>query len=92
MDNLWQKVKEGLSQALEKSEEFTKLSSKKIEIAGLHYKIERAFTDLGGYVYHYLVEEEKKALTKDKDFQSKLVNIKGLQVLLEKKEEETRNI
>lgn len=92
MDNLWQKVKYGLSQALEKSEEFTKLSSKKIEIAGIHYKIERAFTDLGAYVYNYIVETEKKGITKDKEFQSKLDNIKSLQVLLEKKEEETRNI
>ena len=53
MDNnsLWNRVKKNLAQALEKSEEITKLSSKKMEIAGLEYKIEKSLTDLGGYVY-----------------------------------------
>lgn len=90
--SLWERVKNNLSQALEKSEEITKLSSKKMEIAGLEYKIEKSLTNLGGYVYNFLVEKEQKRLTQDKEFKQKLSNIKKLHKLLEKKEKEVKKI
>lgn len=89
---LWSRVKKNLAQALEKSEEITKISSKKMEIAGLEYKIEKALTDLGGYVYAYLVENKKKTISKDAEFKEKLAHIKELHKLLEKKEKEVKNI
>ena len=94
MDNnsLWNRVKKNLAQSLEKSEEITKLSSKKMEIAGLEYKIEKSLTDLGGYVYAYLVEDSRKMMTKDKEFKEKLNHIKELHKLLQKKEKEVKNI
>lgn len=90
--SLWGKVKIRLSQALEKSEEITKLSSKKMEIAGLEYKIEKALTNLGGHVYEYLVEKNKKQLTKSKEFTEKLNTVKELHKLLDKKEKELKKI
>ncbi len=91
-NNLWNKVKKGLSQALEKSEEITKVSTKKIEIAGLQHNIKNAFTELGAYVYAYHVEEEKKNLVKDKEFKEKIEQIIQLHKLLEEKEKELNNI
>ncbi len=90
--SLWGKVKIRLSQALEKSEEITKLSSKKMEIAGLEYKIEKALTNLGGHVYEYLVEKNKKQITKSKEFTEKLNTVKELHKLLDKKEKELKKI
>ncbi len=90
--SLWGKVKIRLAQALEKSEEITKLSSKKMEIAGLEYKIEKALTNLGGHVYEYLVEKNKKQLTKSKEFTEKLNTVKELHKLLDKKEKELKKI
>jgi len=92
MDDLWKKVKKGLSQAFEKSEEITKLSTKKIEIIGLQHNIQKAFTELGAYVYKYHVEEKKKNMTKDKDFKGIIQQIIKLQELLEKKEKEINKI
>ncbi len=90
--SLWGKVKIRLAQAIEKSEEITKLSSKKMEIAGLEYKIEKALTNLGGHVYEYLVEKDKKQLTKSKEFTEKLNIVKELHKLLDKKEKELKKI
>ncbi|MFQ5864995.1 MAG: hypothetical protein ACE5IW_07190 [bacterium] len=96
MANLWEDItktiREGVDTLVEKTEEFTKIGRIKVDIVNIKRRIEKNFTDLGGKVYHLLVEEKKTQIADDKEVNDVIEQIKNLEKELRQKDVELAKV
>lgn len=92
---LWEKIKrslkESFSQALEKSEELTRLGRLKLEILQINQQIEKLFAELGGYAYHEIKSGTTKIAAVPR-IQQLVEEIEKLEEELQAKESELERI
>jgi uncharacterized protein (UPF0335 family) len=90
MATLWQKIqeklKEGSYAALTKSEEIAQVGKLKMEIAMLHRNIKNLFAELGGTVYHKVVEEKIANVIEEGEVQILLKKLEHYEKELQEKE------
>lgn len=96
MPTLWEKIeraiKEGSFAALTKSEEIAQVGKLKMNMAMLHRNINSLFAELGGKVYHKVVEEGAEDVIQEAEIQKLLDKIEAYENDLRKKEERLRKI
>ena len=85
-------VKEGVSIAAEKTEEYTKIGKIKVEILGINRNIERTYTDLGKKVYALLTASKKTDVASDSKVKETITKISTLKKSLKAKEAEIEAI
>lgn len=87
LDEILEKIKEGVSVIADRTDEYTKIGKLKVEMVNLKRNIEATFTALGGRVYRFLVEDGKIDATEDKEIQGYVEKIKTLEKELTEKKE-----
>jgi len=96
MANLWddiaKTIREGVDTVVEKTGELTKIGRIKVDILNIKRRIEKDFTELGGKVYHFIVEEKKTQIATDKEVQEIAERIKELENKLQNKNKEIEKI
>lgn len=96
MANLWdditKTIKEGVDTVVEKTEELTKIGKIKVDILGIKRNVEKNFTELGGKVYHLIVEEKKTQIASDKEVKEIIDRIKVLEKELQDKKEKIERV
>jgi len=96
MSSLWENMKKGVSEfytaAAEKTDELAKVGARKLDIVGVRRNIAHEMADLGGRVYHMIVEEKREDLSKDPEVMQHVESIKRLEVFLKEKEKEIEEI
>lgn len=89
MANLWddiaRTIRDGVETVVEKTEELTKIGKIKIDIINIKRNVDKNFSELGGKVYHLIVEENKTEVTDQKDIQDIIESVKILQNELDEK-------
>ena len=89
MANLWddiaRTIRDGLDTVVEKTEELTKMGKIKVDIINIKRNVDKNFSELGGKVYHLIVEENKTKVTDQKDIQDIIDSVKILEKELEEK-------
>ncbi len=96
MPSLWEKVKksvkEGVTVAADKTEEYTRIGKIKLDIAGLNRKREKQFAELGEKVYHLFGEKKAGGISQDKGVKDLVAGIKALEDELEEKKKKIEEI
>lgn len=96
MANLWddiaKTIREGVDTVVEKTEELTKIGMIKMDIINIKRNVDKNFSELGGKVYHLLVEENKAQIANDKDVKEIIECIKILEKELQAKNEELKKV
>ena len=91
-DDIARTIKEGVDTVVEKTEELTKIGKTKVDILNIKRNVEKNFTELGGRVYHLVVEEKKTQVASDKEVKDIIESIKLLERELQHKKEELDSI
>jgi len=99
MANLWddiaKTIREGVDTFVEKTEELTRIGRIKVDILNIKRNIDKNFSELGGRVYHLVVEEKKssgKDVLADKEVKELIECVKILARELEDKKAELESI
>lgn len=79
-------VKEGVSVAAEKTEEYTKIGKLKVEILNMKRNIDKTFTELGRETYTLLKGSKKGDLAKNEKLKNLLTRIDEQKAALKGKE------
>jgi len=79
-------VKEGVSVAAEKTEEYTKIGKLKVEILTMKRNIDKTFTELGRETYTLLKGSKKGDLAKNEKLKKLLTRIDEQKAALKEKE------
>ena len=83
MNTLWEKVKKGLVEgfqaASDKTSEFTKIGRIKIDVVAVKKEIEENLLELGGRLYHQVVEEKNISMPQNSDMERLIKKIKELE-------------
>lgn len=85
-------VKEGVSIAAEKTEEYTKIGKIKVEILNINRNIDKTFTELGREVYTLITKGKKAELAKNAKVNELMTKIGELKASLKAKEAEIETI
>ena len=81
-------VKDGVTVAAEKTEEYTKIGKLKVDILTTNRSIDKTFTELGRAVYDFAKGKKKGDVIKTENVKSLFKKIDELKAILQKKEEE----
>lgn len=96
MPNLWddiaKTIREGVDTVVEKTEELTKIGRIKVDLINIKRNIDKNFSELGGKVYHLIVEEKKTQIASDSEVKKIIDSIKILEKELKDKESEIEKI
>ena len=96
MSPLWEdikkKLKEGVTVAAEKTEEYTKIGKVKVEILNINRNIDKTFTNLGREVYTLIDKKKGAEISKNKKVVELVAKIKDLKSSLAAKEAEIEAI
>ncbi len=96
MSPLWEdikkKLKEGVTVAAEKTEEYTKIGKVKVEILNINRNIDKTFTNLGREVYTLIDKKKGAEISKNKKVIELVTKIKDLKTSLAAKEAEIEAI
>jgi len=96
MTNLWddiaKSIREGVDTVVEKTGELTKMGKIKVDIINIKRNVEKNFAELGGKVYHLIVEEKSTQVAGNKEVKELIECIKILEKELQEKNEEMKNI
>jgi hypothetical protein len=96
MPSLWENIRKGVTEfyasAAEKTDELAKVGVRKLDIVGVRRNIAHEMADLGGRVYHMIVEERNNAIAEDPEVRGYIDSVKRLEVFLQEKEQEIENI
>lgn len=87
-ENLSNVFKKGVSVVAKKTDEYTKIGKIKVDIIGVKRDIDKQFTELGGKVYHLIVEENNSRVASNQEVKDIIDKVKQLNVTLEEKKEE----
>ena len=92
LDELAKNIRTGISSVAAKTEELTKIGKIKVEILGIKRNIEKNFTELGGKVYHLLVEEKDSQVASNAEVKKIIDQIKDLEKQLRTKNQELEQV
>lgn len=96
MSNLWddiaRTIREGVDTVVEKTEELTKIGKIKVDIINIKRNVEKNFSELGGKVYHLIVEESKTKVAAQKEVKEIIECVKILEQELQEKNLELKKI
>lgn len=96
MPNLWddiaKTIREGVDTVVEKTEELTKIGRIKVDLINIKRNIDKNFSELGGKVYHLMVEEKKTQVASDSEVKKIIDSIKLLEKELNSKNAEIEKI
>ena len=96
MTSLWERIRKGVTEfytsAAEKTDELAKVGVRKLDIVGVRRNIGHEMADLGGRVYHMIIEEKKDDVSQDPEVKHHIDSIKRLEVFLKEKEQEIESI
>jgi len=96
MSSLWDNIKKSVAEfyasAAEKTDELAKVGVRKFDIVGIRRNIGHEMAELGGRVYHMIVEEKNKDIVEDTDVKKFIKSIKNLEAFLKEKEKEIEDI
>ena len=87
-DDITKTVRDFVDTVVVKTEELTKIGKIKVDIINNKRTIEKNFTDLGGKVYHIIVEEKKTQIAGNKEIKEIITRLKNLEKQLHGKEAE----
>jgi hypothetical protein len=91
-DDIAKNIREGIDTVVEKTEELTKMGKIKVDIINVKRNIEKNFSELGGRVYHIIVEENSTKIAGDQEVKELIECIKILEKELDIKNEELNNV
>lgn len=91
-DDIAKTIKDGVTTVAEKTEELTKIGKIKVDIIGIKRNVEKNFAELGGKVYHLIVEEKESEIASHKEVQEIINRIKDLEKKLQQKNEELEKV
>ena len=96
VETLWDKMKKTLTEIYEagreKAEEITKLGKVKLEIFNIKRQITSQFSELGGMVYHLIVETKTTHIAGNDRVKALVKKIQTLEDELKRKEEEIKEV
>ncbi|MCG8606521.1 hypothetical protein MJD09_16245 [bacterium] len=96
MANLWddiaRTIRDGVDTVVEKTEELTKIGKIKVDVINIKRNIDKNFAELGGKVYHLVVEEKNPKVAGEKEVQDIIESVKILEKELEQKNTELKSI
>ena len=78
-DDIAKNIREGIDTVVEKTEELTKMGKIKVDIINVKRNIEKNFSELGGRVYHIIVEENSTKIAGDQEVKELIECIKILE-------------
>lgn len=87
-DDIAKTIREGVDTVVEKTEELTKMGRTKVDIINIKRNVEKNFAELGGKVYHMIVEEKKTQIAGNKEIKEVIARIKDLERQLDEKNKE----
>jgi len=94
--SLWEHLKkglmEGIQSATDKTSEYTKIGRIKIDVLGVKKEIEEKLLELGGRLYHLIVEEKSYDIKKDKHIMQLIEQVKELEEELQNYSDELKRI
>ena len=91
-ENIKQKLKEGVTVAAEKTEEYTKIGKIKVEILNINRNIDKTFTNLGKEVYTLIDKKKTSGISNNKKVTELIAKINELKSSLAAKEAEIEAI
>lgn len=91
-ENLKKELIESLQTASAKTVEYTKIGKIKIDILGVKKEIEEKLLELGGRVYHSIVEEKDNEINKNVQIRHLIEQVKELESELNRNNEELNRI
>lgn len=93
---LWEQVKDNLVElyetAADKTDELAKVGARKIDKISINRHLEKAFTELGGIVYHMHTEQRLGEVGDDAEVRKLLSRLAELEKDLERKNSEIESI
>ncbi|MBI4551060.1 MAG: hypothetical protein HY710_02235 [Candidatus Latescibacteria bacterium] len=92
LDGPMEKVRKGLTDALDVAEDLTRKGRLKLEIQGYRGEIRTQMTELGGRVYQLGVEESVPDVLSDDTVRSLFARIKDLEQKITEKEQELQRL
>jgi hypothetical protein len=91
-DDIAKTIREGVDTVVGKTEEYTRIGKIKIDIINIKRNVEKNFAELGGRVYHLMVEKKKPQISGDKDVKKILDSIQLLEKELQSKKAELEKV
>ncbi len=91
-DDLVKTVREGVDTVVEKTEELTKIGKIKVEIINIKRHVDKNFAELGGNVYHMIVEDDETQIAGNTDVKSIVERIRTLEQDLDRKNEQLEQV
>jgi len=91
-DDIAKNIREGFDTVVEKTEELTKIGKIKVDIINVKRNIEKNFSELGGRVYHIIVEENSTKIAGDQEVKELIECVKILEKELAIKNEELESV
>jgi len=91
-DDIAKTIREGVDTVVGKTEEYTKIGKIKIDIINIKRNVEKNFSELGGRVYHLMVEQNKTQISADKEVKKIVESVKLLEKELQAKKDELAKV
>ncbi|HEX9653632.1 MAG TPA: hypothetical protein VGA99_07970, partial [bacterium] len=91
-DDIAKTIREGVDTVVGKTEEYTKIGKIKIDIINIKRNVEKNFSELGGRVYHLMVEQKKTQIAGDKEVTKIIDSVKLLEKELQDKKTELEKV
>lgn len=91
-DDIAKTIREGVDTVVEKTEEYTRIGRIKVDILNIKRNVEKNFAELGGKVYHLIVEEKKTQVANNKEVKEIVECVKLLEKELEEKNKELEKV
>ncbi len=96
MISLWENLKKGLIEGFQSASdltaEYTRIGRVKIDILGIRKEIEEKLIELGGRLYHKVVEENNPNAAPDEEMSRLIEEIRVLDLDLMKYQDQLKNI
>ena len=94
--SFWEDVtkmfKKGVSVVAKKTDEYTKIGKIKVDIIGIKRDIDKQFHEIGGKVYHLIVDENNTRVASNDDVKKLIEKVQDLNNKLEQKKDELEKV
>jgi len=96
MSGLWEDItktiRDSVDTVVEKTEELTKIGRIKIDILSTKRQLEKYFSELGGRVFHIIVDEKKSQIASNPEVKELIERIKKLEIEFDEQKGELEKI
>ncbi len=91
-DDIAKSIRDGVDTVVEKTEELTKIGRIKVDIINIKRNIERNFSDLGGKVYHLIVDDGTTQIAGNSEVKEIIARVQELEKTLQDKNKELERV